>query len=420
MNKNLARDKIFKNNFILYNNYIMSIKSENLNLFSCNICNKNYKTQTNLLKHKQSHINKPNSENSCEVKIKKGLICKKCNQVFNSQPTKWRHEKNCLGKDTNEDVTKLKNEIKEIKSQLTKLADKPNIINNNYTQNNNNVVITNPPGLETIEHLSLDQKRFIMNKGLSSLMYLIETTNFNKQKPENHCYCVTAINDKHASMIDHKTNSVIKTDKMELYDKVLAGNLNKLEKLSADTEFKSEEKLKYVNDVDRLKKILFVSKKGIKKYYSEINLLSYNNKDLVQDTWNSLKKLDELVITNKINSSNIINYKVSVNEESDEGKSDSSDIESDEEINTEKLIKLRKQFGVNIIPDSYSDSDLSSDDDSDTEECGLIEINVNGKQYILDGTQVYTKSLSGTKGELYGIYLNGKIKKSKQPKEFNI
>lgn len=61
-------------------------------------------------------------------------------------------------------------------------------------------------------------------------------------------------------------------------------------------------------------------------------MLSYNNKDLVQDTWNSLKKLDELVITNKINSSNIINYKVQVKEESDEGKSDSSDIDSDEEI----------------------------------------------------------------------------------------
>jgi hypothetical protein len=148
-------------------------------------------------------------------------------------------------------------------------------------------------------------------------------------------------------------------------------------------------------------------------------LLSYNNKDLVQDTWNSLKKLDELVITNKINSSNIINYVVPLKEENSE-KSDSSDIESDEEINTEKLIKLRKQFGVKIIPDSYSESNLSSDDDSDTETCGLIEINVNGKQYILDGAQVYTKNLSGTKGELYGIYLNGKIKKSKQPKEFNI
>ena len=414
----------------------MSNNNLTKNTFSCDVCNKYYTNHSGMWKHKQKHhktipvqnqpLCVPNIVqpvlNTIEQKqkdnlIKNCLICKKCNYVFNSNSTRWRHEKNCLGKDTNEDVTKLKNEIKEIKSQLTKLADKPNIINNNYTQNNNNVVITNPPGLETIEHLSLDQKRFIMNKGLSSLMYLIETTNFNKQKPENQSYCVTAINDKHASMIDYKTNSVIKTDKMELYDKVLAGNLNKLEKLSADTEFKQEEKLKYVNDVDRLKNILFVSKKGIKKYYSEINLLIYNNKDLVQDTWNSLKKLDELVITNKINSSNIINYVVPLKEEEN---SESSDIESDEEINTEKLIKLRKQFGVNIIPDSYSDSYLSSDDDSDTETCGLIEINVNGKQYILDGTQVYNKNLSGTKGELYGIYLNGKIKKSKQSKEFNI
>jgi hypothetical protein len=385
------------------------------------------KYHKNIQVQNQPHHNSNNSIvqpvlNTIEQKdnlIKNCLICKKCNCIFNSNSTRWRHEKICLGKDTNEEVTKLKNEIKEIKSQLTKLSDKPNIINN-YTQNNNNVVISSPPGLETIEHLSLDQKRFIMNKGLSSLMYLIETTNFNNQKPENHSYCVTAINDKHASMIDYKTNSVIKTDKMELYDKVLAGNLNKLEKLSADTEFKLDEKLKYVNDVDRLKNILFVSKKGIKKYYSEINLLSYNNKDLIQDTWNSLKKLDELVITNKINSSNLINYNVAINKETNEENSDSSDIESDEEINTEKLIKLREQFGVKIIPDSYSESDLSSESDSDTETCGLIEINVNGKQYILDGTQVYNKTAAGTKADFYGTYLNGKIKKNKQIKEFNI
>ena len=410
----------------------------NKNTFNCDICNKYYTNHSGMWKHKQKyhkniqvqnqpHHNSNNSIvqpvlNTIEQKdnlIKNCLICKKCNCIFNSNSTRWRHEKICLGKDTNEEVTKLKNEIKEIKSQLTKLSDKPNIINN-YTQNNNNVVISSPPGLETIEHLSLDQKRFIMNKGLSSLMYLIETTNFNNQKPENHSYCVTAINDKHASMIDYKTNSVIKTDKMELYDKVLAGNLNKLEKLSADTEFKLDEKLKYVNDVDRLKNILFVSKKGIKKYYSEINLLSYNNKDLIQDTWNSLKKLDELVITNKINSSNLINYNVAINKETNEENSDSSDIESDEEINTEKLIKLREQFGVKIIPDSYSESDLSSESDSDTETCGLIEINVNGKQYILDGTQVYNKTAAGTKADFYGTYLNGKIKKNKQIKEFNI
>ena len=251
-----------------------------------------------------------------------------------------------------------------------------------------------------------------MNKGLSSLMYLIETTNFDKSTPENHSYCVTAINDKHASMVDTKTNSIIKTDKMELYDKVLAGNLNKLEKLSGDGEFNQKEKLAYIGTVDRLKNTLFLSKKGIKKYYSEINLLSYNNKELVQETWNGLKKLDELVITNKIPSTtNNQNKLIEPNPIEPE-----SDIESDDEINTEKLNKLRKQFGINkLIPDSYnSDSDLSSDEESDSETCGFPEININGKQYILDGIQVFSKNQAGTKGDFYGTYSNGKIKKNKQ------
>lgn len=150
----------------------MSSNNEKTSLYRCDLCDKNYTNQSGLWKHNQYHHNKSVVGSADEVKIKKGLICKKCKQVFNSNSTRWRHEKNCLGKDTNEEVTKLKNEIKEIKSQLTKLSDKPSIINNNYTQNNNNVVISSPPGLETIEHLSLEQKRFIMNKGLMSLMYL--------------------------------------------------------------------------------------------------------------------------------------------------------------------------------------------------------------------------------------------------------
>jgi hypothetical protein len=174
-----------------------------------------------------------------------------------------------------------------------------------------------------------------MNKGLLSLMYLIESTNFDKLNPENHSYCVTALNDKHASMIDIKTNLIVKTDKIELFDKVLAGNLNKLEKLLEDSAFTNIERLNLVKTIDRLKEILFNNKKGIKKYYSEINLLSYNNKDLIQDTWNSLKNLDEMVLFQKI--------PIDINQHN-EDKNVDSDIESDNEINTEKLNKLQKQF----------------------------------------------------------------------------
>lgn len=124
-----------------------------------------------------------------------------------------------------------------------------------------------------------------------------------------------------------------------------------------------------------------------------------------------------MVITNKIPTTNNQNKLIESQLIEPE-----SDIESDEEINTEKLNKLRKQFGVNkLIPDTYnSDSELSSDDESDSETCGYPEINVNGKQYILDGNQVFAKNQAGTKGDFYGTYVNGKIKKAKQTKEFDI
>jgi len=297
------------------------------------------------------------------------------------------------------------------------LESKPTIQNNivnNYTQN---IVITSSPGVEPIDYLTVDQKRFIMNKGLSSLMYLIETTNFDKSKPENHSYCVTALNDKHASMVDTKTNSIIKTDKNELYDKVLAGNLSKLEKLSGDGEFTLKEKRDYLDIVDRLKNTLFQTKKGIKKYYSEINILSYNNKDLIQETWNGLKKLDDMFLAKNFEHQTKQIEKIEKNLES------SSDIESDEEVNTEKLMGFRKKFlnknsaeekqGIINISSDDSGSELSSDTDSEDEQ-EANEIIIKGINYIIENNIAYSKTTDGRKGQVHGTYINNKLTKTKK------
>ncbi len=387
------------------------------NQYFCSQCNKTYKSNSGLWKHNIYHHNESISRINVDEKT-----CKYCKIKFNSVTTRWRHEKTCnkmtpyekskiKKENVNDDLAIIKNEVKDLHTKIDKISTKPNIVNNNnYTQNN--IVISYAPGFEPIAHLTNEQKKFIMNKGLSSLMYLIETTNFDKSKPENHSYCVTALNDKHASMIDTKTNLVVKTDKMELFDKVLAGNLNKLEKLSGDTAFGTDERLTHANTINRMKDILFNNKRGMKKYYSDINILSYNNKDLIQDTWNSLKRLDELVLSQQfpIGQTQTNTLAETIDTE--------SDVESDDEINTEKLNKLRKQFGFTkkIIPDNYDTdgSELSDDsDDSDTEEATL-EVNIKGKSYIVEGSNVYSKTPNGTKGELYGTYANGKVSKLKQ------
>ncbi len=392
--------------------------------FICQNCHKIYKSRVGLWKHNKICVPKV---------VEKKYICTFCHKNFSCRQSKWTHEKTCKAK--KEQITASESAtIKELKNELKILKLQPtiqnNIINdnriiNNYTQN---IVISNSPGFEPIDHLTIEQKKFIMNKGLSSLIYLIETTNFDKLKPENHSYCVTALNDKHASMIDTKTNSIIKADKNELYDKVLAGSISKLEKLSADPAFSIEEKTKYIETVERLKNVLFVHKKGIKKYYSDINLLSYNNKDLIQETWNGLKKLDEIVISNNFGETVVQELKL------DNILDSSSDIESDDEINTEKLKKFQQMYlekkptdnkfktGPINIPLYESDSELSSDTDSEDEEDNEVcEIVFKGINYIVENNIAYCKTTDGQKGQVYGTYINNKLIKAKsKTKEIDV
>ena len=35
--------------------------------------------------------------------------------------------------------------------------------------------------------------------------------------------------------------------------------------------------------------MLFINSNGLKIFHSEINLLSYNNKDMILDTWKNIK-----------------------------------------------------------------------------------------------------------------------------------
>ncbi len=374
--------------------------------FICQNCNKVYKSRVGLWKHNKV----------CVPKVEeKKYVCTFCNKCFSCRQSRWAHQKTCKTK--NDQIITINSEtVVDLQNRMKLLESKPTIQNNivnNYTQN---IVITSSPGVEPIDYLTVDQKRFIMNKGLSSLMYLIETTNFDKSKPENHSYCVTALNDKHASMVDTKTNSIIKTDKNELYDKVLAGNLSKLEKLSGDGEFTLKEKKDYIDIVDRLKNTLFQTKKGIKKYYSEINILSYNNKDLIQETWNGLKKLDDMFLAKNFEHQTKQIEKIEKNLES------SSDIESDEEVNTEKLMGFRKKFfnktpiekpGIINISSDDSGSELSPDTESEDEQ-EVNEIVIKGVNYIVENNIAYSKTTDGRKGQVYGTYINNKLTKTKK------
>jgi hypothetical protein len=85
----------------------------------------------------------------------------------------------------------IKNEYKQLKDEITELKNNNrNIINNsnnnsnNITDNRKQIIINYSPGTEPISHLSIDQHKEIMDKGLNSLLHLIKLNNFDKDKPE--------------------------------------------------------------------------------------------------------------------------------------------------------------------------------------------------------------------------------------------
>lgn len=166
-----------------------------------------------------------------------------------------------------------------------------------------------------------------------------------------------------------RTQTVIKTDKQELFDNILTNSLVKLETVSNNKLINYSIREEFIDKLERLKKILFEKKKGINKYYSQINLLSFNNKEKILRTWNMVKKS----LDNIINEENL-----SISEDVD-----NTDFNSDDEI-----------------------SDESSDEESDDD---IKKIIIKNKTYILDDNKLYKINKNGTKGNIYGSFINGKI-----------
>ena len=99
-----------------------------------------------------------------------------------------------------------------------------------------------------------------------------------------------------------------------------------------------DERKEYTEKLESLKKILFQNRKGMKRYYREINLISYNNREVILETWASLKSLDK-IIESESNNNKLIGFDdlIDSNNNSDlESETDNStDLSSEEEIESE-------------------------------------------------------------------------------------
>ncbi len=280
--------------------------------YKCNICDKKYKSYQSLWNHNHKFhstnitIQSPNSHHLDTIKSpeshqyiveKNCLKCTYCSKAFSFKQGKYRHEKNCKVKKQKEledsiyknELEKLKKDFELFKKQKsTKIINNYNApvnngsINSNNKNNNSNNKTLNlcEPGKENINLLTDTEKQFILSQGMNSIVSLVEQLNFNERIPQHHNFYTSAINDKHVNTIDLKTNNVIKKSKKDLFDEILCSHIQKLETIGQHSK-------KFSDVFNNIKAFIYL-KKGKKEFMNQINMLSYNKRNMIINSWNNL------------------------------------------------------------------------------------------------------------------------------------
>jgi len=174
-----------------------------------------------------------------------------------------------------------------------------------------------------------------------------------------------------------------------VFDKILTRSLGNLENLSNNPKVPGNIKTNGKDSLERIKKTVVFNKNGMKKYYNELNTISYNNKDMVLGTWDGLDKVQAIQnLPEQVQNNNQAIIDIS---DTESDFTESSDSDSDD--------------GFTLKSHKYNKTKIDEE-----EQVDYIEITIGQKKYILEGTNVFVIS-NNKKGELYGTYSNGKVRR---------
>jgi hypothetical protein len=297
--------------------------------YICKTCNKHYKSYQSLWNHNHKYhdinVNTRNtngihSEHNklIEDETNKNNICKFCKKELYNRQSRWRHELKCEIKNSQENIkselVEIKNELKQLKENKNNKKSTTNIkVTGTLINGNNNdsgpKIIINKTGTENINQISYNEVSTIFDNEISSVIKLIELVNFNecksgskrttrlltklKDAPENHSFCSTALESPYLSFYNTDTNTVNKERKRYFFEEVICKSIQNHEILYSKfkNKFNSSKRKQIEDNIYNLKKIRENSfnSKIIGEMIRNLNLLSYNNRDLVQGTWSGKK-----------------------------------------------------------------------------------------------------------------------------------
>ena len=281
--------------------------------YVCNVCKRNYASYQSLWIHNKKYHNNhdnpydnhdnhldnhkdyhKNSNKNNQISTSKTYNCEKCNKEFSHFQNRWRHQKKCDGSSNQN----LKLELDILKQKVDKLENKTNNKTNNKTKINNkskinnninNNIIINKTGAENINLLNYEDVSIIFDNEISSVIKLIELVNFNENTPDNHSFCSTNLDSPYLSFYNTDTNSINKERKRYFFEEVICKSIENHEILysSFKNKFNLIKQKQIEDNISSLKKIKenSFSSKIMGEMIRKLNLISYNNRELIQTTW---------------------------------------------------------------------------------------------------------------------------------------
>ena len=308
--------------------------------YSCDQCNKNYKTYQSIWNHNKKFHNNQNIQITTK---ERKYMCIKCNKLFTRKDNMKNHMNNICKKNNELDkveqmtleIIELKNELKEIKtgtktdSKIVEINNINNgIINNNIIYINepssfesedsksrmllNNLpsgkivnepypakldklnsssMMMNEPGTENLLELTKDEIKEIFNKDITCILSYIEKVNFNDRLKTNHSFCTTNLGGAYLSVFDTNNSKIKQNRKKFFFDEIINIAVSKIEELyklyksyfTIEKQNNIETTLIKINEL----KNMDMNKRIYKEMLKQLNILSYNDKNIVENTWNN-------------------------------------------------------------------------------------------------------------------------------------
>ena len=280
----MKRRYLFKNNLYIYN--IMK--------YFCDHCKRDYISYKTLWIHnKKFHQNTEIVNNYIKPR---NFECKYCNKKFTTKQNMRQHIGNTC-KLVDKETVKLEKQIELLQKEIKGIRSS-SITNNNTNTNNsnntnngtiNNIIVINKIGTENISDLNDSEISEIFDKKIESVIKFIQHLNFNERLPSNHNFCTTSIDGNYLHI--YNTDQLTKQcdRKKYFFEELLGRSIYKMEQLYAKykSNFNETKQMQIEDDINTLKiiKSKDMNDKLLKEMLKKLNLLSYNYKKIVLDTW---------------------------------------------------------------------------------------------------------------------------------------